>query len=143
MIACNTLTRRRAVLQKQNDAYCQSPILFERHTPGSRPGRQLVCFVSLIYIYILSFLSSVFSFFRLFVYLFFSVGGVGQVLNGQGWVLVDGAILDVSNFSQRHPGGARLILNAVGTDVTHELLGQELSVGHAMSFTPHVHPEVQ
>ena len=57
-------------------------------------------------------------------------------------MLVDGAILDVSNFSQRHPGGARLILNAVGTDVTHELLGEELSVGHAMSFSPHVHPEV-
>ncbi|CAN0531771.1 unnamed protein product, partial [Scytosiphon promiscuus] len=46
-----------------------------------------------------------------------------QVLNGQSWVLIDGAILDVSNFSQRHPGGARLILNAVGTDVTQELLG--------------------
>lgn len=56
---------------------------------------------------------------------------------------MDGAILDVSSFSHRHPGGARLILNAVGTDVTHELLGQDLSVGHAMSFTPHVHPEVR
>ncbi|CAM9534507.1 unnamed protein product [Ascophyllum nodosum] len=63
------------------------------------------------------------------------------VLNGQTWVLVDGAILDVSNFSHRHPGGARLILNAVGTDITNELLGEELSVGHAMSFTPHRHPE--
>ena len=57
-------------------------------------------------------------------------------------MLVDGAILDVSNFSHRHPGGARLILNAVGTDITNELLGEELSVGHAMSFTPHRHPEV-
>lgn len=57
-------------------------------------------------------------------------------------MLVDGAILDVSNFSQRHPGGARLILNAVGTDVTQELLGEDMSVGHAMSFTPHRHPEV-
>lgn len=28
-----------------------------------------------------------------------------QVLNGQSWVLVDGAILDVSEFAQRHPGG--------------------------------------
>ena len=65
-----------------------------------------------------------------------------QVLNGQMWVLIDGAILDVSNFSQRHPGGARLVLNAVGTDVTYEMLGEELSVGHAMSFSPQVHPEV-
>ena len=65
-----------------------------------------------------------------------------KVLNGQSWVLVDGAVLDVSRFFQRHPGGARLILNAVGTDVTHELLGQDLSVGHAMSFPPHVHQEV-
>ncbi|CAM9734729.1 unnamed protein product, partial [Sphacelaria rigidula] len=46
-----------------------------------------------------------------------------KVLNGQSWVLVDGAILDVSEFSHRHPGGTRLILNALGTDVTHELLG--------------------
>ncbi len=66
------------------------------------------------------------------------------MLHGQSWVLVDGAILDVSEFSHRHPGGARLILNAVGTDVTHELLGEDLSVGHAapMSFSPHIHPEV-
>lgn len=28
-----------------------------------------------------------------------------KVLNGQSWVLVDGAILDVSEFAQRHPGG--------------------------------------
>lgn len=56
---------------------------------------------------------------------------------------MDGAILDVSEFSHRHPGGARLILNAVGTDVTHELLGGDSSVGHAvLSFMPHVHPEV-
>lgn len=66
-----------------------------------------------------------------------------KVLNGQSWVLVDGAILDVSSFSQRHPGGARLIVNAVGTDVTQELLGEDLSVGHAMSFTPHTHPEAR
>ena len=65
-----------------------------------------------------------------------------KVLNGQSWVVVDGAILDVTNFSQRHPGGTRLIQNAVGTDVTHELLGESLSVGHAMSFSPHIHPEV-
>lgn len=58
-------------------------------------------------------------------------------------MLVDGAILDVSDFAQRHPGGARLVHNAVGTDVTHELLGQDLSVGHAMSFPPFVHPEVR
>ncbi|CAN0476071.1 unnamed protein product, partial [Ectocarpus sp. 8 AP-2014] len=32
-----------------------------------------------------------------------------------------------------------LILNALGTDVTQELIGQENSVGHAMSFPPHVH----
>lgn len=64
------------------------------------------------------------------------------MLHGQSWVLVDGAVLDVSEFSHRHPGGARLILNALGTDVTHELLGEDLSVGHAMSFSPQKHPEV-
>lgn len=35
-----------------------------------------------------------------------------------------------------------LILNALGTDVTHELLGEDMSVGHAMSFSPHAHSEV-
>ncbi|CAM9704645.1 unnamed protein product, partial [Ectocarpus fasciculatus] len=64
-----------------------------------------------------------------------------KVLNGQSWVLVDGAILDVSEFALRHPGGRRLILNALGTDVTAELLGEDMSVGHAMSFSPHVHSE--
>ena len=56
--------------------------------------------------------------------------------------MVDDAILDVSDFAQRHPGGRRLILNAVGTDVTQELVGQDQSVGHAMSFSPHVHSGV-
>lgn len=55
---------------------------------------------------------------------------------------MDGAILDVADFAQRHPGGRRLILNALGTDVTQELLGEDLSVGHAMSFNPHVHSGV-
>ncbi|CAM9298493.1 unnamed protein product [Ectocarpus sp. 4 AP-2014] len=64
-----------------------------------------------------------------------------KVLNGQSWLLVDGAILDVSEFAARHPGGRRLILNALGTDVTAELLGEDMSVGHAMSFSPHVHSE--
>lgn len=65
-----------------------------------------------------------------------------KVHYGQNWVLVDGAILDVTDFAQRHPGGARLILNAVGTDITKELLGEEDSVGRVMSFTPYRHPKV-
>lgn len=40
------------------------------------------------------------------------------------------------------PRHRRLILNALGTDITHELLGEDMSVGHAMSFSPHVHTEV-
>lgn len=65
-----------------------------------------------------------------------------QVLNGRSWVMVDGAVIDVGDFAQRHPGGSRLITNAVGTDITHELLGEDLSVGHVMSFNPHKHEEV-
>lgn len=65
-----------------------------------------------------------------------------KVLNGQEWVIVDGAILDVSSFARRHPGGARLILNAMGTDMTQELIGAEGSIGRAASFAPHVHSEV-
>ena len=56
--------------------------------------------------------------------------------------MADDAILDVSDFAQRHPGGRRLILNAVGTDVTQELIGRDQSVGHAMAFSPHVHSGV-
>lgn len=55
--------------------------------------------------------------------------------------MVDEAVLDVSDFAQRHPGGRRLILNTVGTDVTQELLGDQ-SVGNGMSFSPHVHTGV-
>lgn len=55
--------------------------------------------------------------------------------------MVDDAVLDLSDFAQRHPGGRRLILNTVGTDVTRELVGDQ-SVGHSMSFSPHVHTGV-
>lgn len=55
---------------------------------------------------------------------------------------MDGAILDVSTFCQRHPGGARVLVNALGTDITSELMGEELSIGMAMSFSPHEHTEV-
>lgn len=57
--------------------------------------------------------------------------------------MVDECVLDVSDFAQRHPGGRRLILNALGTDVTQELMGKEGSVGHAMSFPPHTHSGVR
>lgn len=57
--------------------------------------------------------------------------------------MVDDAILDVSDFAQRHPGGRRLILNTVGTDVTQELIGRDKSVGYGMSFSPHTHSGVR
>ena len=57
--------------------------------------------------------------------------------------MVDGAILDVGNFSRRHPGGARVIVNALGTDITNELKGDDFSAGHAMSFSPNQHSEVR
>lgn len=67
-----------------------------------------------------------------------------QVLNGQAWVMVDGAILDVSAFAGRHPGGARVIRNAMGTDVTNQLLGQAISVDpRHVRLSPHTHSEVR
>ena len=57
--------------------------------------------------------------------------------------MVDGAILNVGNFSRRHPGGARVIVNAMGTDITSELKGEDFSAGHAMSFSPNQHSEVR
>ena len=62
-----------------------------------------------------------------------------QVLNGESWVIVDGAVLDVFEFSLRHPGGARVVMNAIGTDVTGELLGEDRLGG---TFSPHIHTEV-
>ncbi|CAN0542915.1 unnamed protein product, partial [Laminaria digitata] len=54
------------------------------------------------------------------------------------WVIVDAAVLDVSSFAKRHPGGARLILNAMGTDVTSEIIAEDASIGNAgMAFAPH------
>lgn len=60
-------------------------------------------------------------------------------------MIADGAILDVSSFAQRHPGGTRLILNTIGTDVTEELIGEEMSVGmtSGVTFNPHTHTEVR
>ena len=56
---------------------------------------------------------------------------------------MDAAVLDVSSFATRHPGGARLIINALGTDVTSEMLGKDASIGNFnMAFTPHAHTEV-
>lgn len=59
-------------------------------------------------------------------------------------MVVDGAVLDVSSFAKRHPGGARLIMNAMGTDMTSEIIGEDASVGgnSGMSFSPHSHSEV-
>ncbi|CAM9296462.1 unnamed protein product, partial [Choristocarpus tenellus] len=64
-----------------------------------------------------------------------------KVLNGRRWVIVDGAVLDVSRFAQRHPGGAKLILNMVGTDVTKEIMGETTSVGKSELFSPHEHTQ--
>lgn len=67
----------------------------------------------------------------------------GQILNGRLWVVVDGAVLDVSSFARRHPGGSRLITNAMGTDVTAEIIGKDDSIGnYGMAFSPHSHTSV-
>lgn len=76
--------------------------------------------------------------------IFACVGFAAQILNGRSWVIVDGAILDISTFTKRHPGGTRLIVNAMGTGVTSEIMGEEASIGNSnMAFTPHVHTEVR
>ena len=56
---------------------------------------------------------------------------------------MDGAVLDVSSFAKRHPGGARLIMNILGTDVTSEIIGDVASIGNFnRAFTPHTHTNV-
>ncbi|CAN0274282.1 unnamed protein product, partial [Ectocarpus sp. 12 AP-2014] len=65
-----------------------------------------------------------------------------KVLNGRSWVIVDGAVLNVSDFAKRHPGGMRLIINAMGTDVTSEFLGENASVGNPGTvYEPHPHTD--
>ncbi|CBN76583.1 delta-9 desaturase [Ectocarpus siliculosus] len=65
-----------------------------------------------------------------------------KVLNGRSWVIVDGAVLNVSDFAKRHPGGIRLIINAMGTDVTSEFLGENASVGNPGTvYKPHRHTD--
>lgn len=34
------------------------------------------------------------------------------------WVIIDGKIYDLSHFAQKHPGGAEVILEHLGTDVS-------------------------
>lgn len=66
-----------------------------------------------------------------------------QILNGRAWVIVDAAVVDVSSFAKRHPGGARLIINCVGTDVTSEIIGEDASIANSgMFFAPHHHTDV-
>eukprot|EP00904_Undaria_pinnatifida_P011388 jgi/Undpi1/737/HiC_scaffold_10.g04201.m1 len=65
-----------------------------------------------------------------------------KVLHGRTWVIVDAAVIDVSSFVKRHPGGARLIMNAMGTDVTSEMIGEDASIGNSnMAFAPHPHTD--
>lgn len=55
-------------------------------------------------------------------------------------MIVDGAVLDVSTFAKRHPGGARIIISAMGTDITAEILGESTSVRN--SRASHAHTDV-
>ena len=58
-------------------------------------------------------------------------------------MIVDAAVVDVSSFAKRHPGGARLIINCVGTDVTSEIIGEDASIANSgMFFAPHHHTDV-
>ena len=59
-------------------------------------------------------------------------------------MIVDGAVLDVSSFVKRHPGGARVLMNVMGTDVTSEIIGEEASIGNSgMAFDPYTHSAVR
>ena len=37
------------------------------------------------------------------------------------WIVIDNIVYDVSNFSRKHPGGERLMLNHIGQDATVKL----------------------
>lgn len=49
---------------------------------------------------------------------------------GDSWVSVDGAVYDVSRFSDHHPGGCDVLLDHCGGDVS-ELMRSEFSHAHS------------
>lgn len=46
-----------------------------------------------------------------------------RVNNGENWVLLDGMVLDVSDFMQYHPGGKFVIRTRIGNDLTKMFKG--------------------
>jgi cytochrome b involved in lipid metabolism len=39
---------------------------------------------------------------------------------GNAWIVVDGAVLDVSKFANMHPGGKNILLKTAGTDASDQ-----------------------
>ena len=37
-----------------------------------------------------------------------------EIRDGKKWIVIDNKVYDVSNFSKRHPGGERLLMNHIG-----------------------------
>lgn len=41
-----------------------------------------------------------------------------EIKNDKSWVVVDGFVYDVTNFSKKHPGGPKIIKNHIGQDAS-------------------------
>lgn len=57
---------------------------------------------------------------------------------GEKWVIVDDMVVDVSQFAGRHPGGAMLLSNHIGKDVTKFFHGA-YSAENVSKVPNHVH----
>ncbi|KAG5188819.1 hypothetical protein JKP88DRAFT_267494 [Tribonema minus] len=57
---------------------------------------------------------------------------------GEKWVIVNDAIVDVSDYMKVHPGGSKVLKDSIGTDITKDIMGVQ-PVGQGVMQGSHKH----
>eukprot|EP00611_Tribonema_gayanum_P016477 TRINITY_DN286_c1_g1_i4.p1 TRINITY_DN286_c1_g1~~TRINITY_DN286_c1_g1_i4.p1 ORF type:complete len:1707 (+),score=517.78 TRINITY_DN286_c1_g1_i4:250-5121(+) len=60
------------------------------------------------------------------------------VMQGEKWVIVNDAIVDVSDYMKVHPGGSKVLKDSIGTDITKDIMGVQ-PVGQGVMQGSHKH----